>query len=241
MHIPVIQGTIRRRILANYRVDPSVVEKLLPRPFRPKLIQQYAMVGICLIRLEHIRPRFFQPAIGIHSENAAHRIAVEWLDHGILREGVYIARRDSDSWVNTLVGGRLFPGEHHHAQFTTIDDHPTVSVHFRSDDHKVQVTVKGHSTPELPGTSVFPSLQLASAFFAGGALGYSVTHDPNLLDGIELKSRMWHVEPLEVEHITSSYFEDATLFPPGAITFDCALLMRNIPHEWHSHHQLRTG
>jgi len=30
----------------------------------------------------------------------------------------------------------------------------------------------------------------------------------------------------------STYFADPALFPPGSITFDCGLVMRNIPHEW---------
>jgi len=37
MHLPVIQGTIKRRLLVNYRADPGVVQRILPPPFRPKL------------------------------------------------------------------------------------------------------------------------------------------------------------------------------------------------------------
>ena len=43
MQIPVIRGIIDRRILVNYRVDPEVLEKFLPRPFRPKLIDGAGM------------------------------------------------------------------------------------------------------------------------------------------------------------------------------------------------------
>jgi hypothetical protein len=32
--------------------------------------------------------------------------------------------------------------------------------------------------------------------------------------------------------VYSSYFADKALFPAGSITFDCALLMRDIAHEW---------
>jgi hypothetical protein len=42
------------------------------------------------------------------------------------------------------------------------------------------------------------------------------------------------VEPLEVEEVYSSYFSDAEKFPAGSIWFDCALLMRDIEHEWRS-------
>src|SRR5256885_147785 len=39
MRIPVLRGVIDRRILVNYRADPDVLSKLLPSPFRPKLVE----------------------------------------------------------------------------------------------------------------------------------------------------------------------------------------------------------
>jgi hypothetical protein len=82
MQIPIIRGIIERRILVNFRVDPGVLTKLLPEPFRPKLVAGIGMAGVCLIRLKHIRPRFIPRAFGVSSENAAHRIAVEWNEDG---------------------------------------------------------------------------------------------------------------------------------------------------------------
>ena len=38
MRIPVIEGLIKRRLLINFRVDPVVMQKMLPSPFRPKLL-----------------------------------------------------------------------------------------------------------------------------------------------------------------------------------------------------------
>jgi uncharacterized protein YqjF (DUF2071 family) len=57
MRLPAIQGVIRRRILANFRVEPQVMQRQLPTRFRPKLHDGFAVAGICLIRLEHVRPR----------------------------------------------------------------------------------------------------------------------------------------------------------------------------------------
>src|SRR5207237_1213317 len=94
MRIPVIRGVIDRRILVNYRIAPAALARVLPPPFRPKLIHGTGMAGVCLIRLKHVRPRLLPPWLGIASENAAHRIAVEWDDGGERREGVYIPRRD---------------------------------------------------------------------------------------------------------------------------------------------------
>src|SRR5581483_8075608 len=98
MRIPVIKGIIKRRLLVNFRADAAVVQRLIPEPFRPKLHQGYSIVGICLIRLEQIRPVGLPALIGISSENAAHRFAVEWTDEsGVHREGVFIPRRDTGS------------------------------------------------------------------------------------------------------------------------------------------------
>src|ERR1051326_1862789 len=101
MQIPVIRGLIDRRILVNYRVDPDVLTKILPAPFRPKLVNGAGMAGVCLIRLKKIRPRFLPSFLGISSENAAHRIAVEWENDGETKEGVFIPRRDTSSRLNT--------------------------------------------------------------------------------------------------------------------------------------------
>ena len=78
MRLPVIQGVIRRRILVNFRVDPAVMQGQLPPRFRPKLHEGHALAGICLIRLESVRPRFVPHLLGFSSENAAHRVAVRW-------------------------------------------------------------------------------------------------------------------------------------------------------------------
>jgi len=56
MYIPTLEGTIDRRLLVNYRVDPDSLQRLLPGPFRPKLIHGMGIAGICLIRLKQLRP-----------------------------------------------------------------------------------------------------------------------------------------------------------------------------------------
>jgi uncharacterized protein YqjF (DUF2071 family) len=232
MRIPVIRGVIDRRILVNYHVDPGVLARLLPPPFRPKVVRGAGMVGICLIRLKKIRPTFLPTWLSISSENAAHRTAVEWDDNGTVREGVYIRRRDTNSRLNALVGGRLFPGIHYHARFTVEETADHYSVALRSDDGVTTMSVRGRLADRLPASSVFGSLEEASAFFRAGSLGYSATPDPARFQGMELHCLSWRVEPLDVEEVRSSFFEDETLFPKGSIAFDCALLMRGIEHEW---------
>jgi uncharacterized protein YqjF (DUF2071 family) len=219
-------------MLVNFRVRPDAVRKVLPPLFRPKLINGWAMAGICLIRLKNIRPHGLPAACGFTSENAAHRIAVEWLDAGALREGVFIPRRDTSSALQTLVGGRLFPGVHHLAQFEVAEGGGKLHLRMRSRDSAVQVEVHAHPAGQIPAGSVFTSLAEASSFFERGSAGYSVTKSPDRFDGLELHTCQWQVEPLEIESVQSSFFDDPNRFPGGTIHFDCALLMRNVAHEW---------
>ena len=147
---------------------------------------------------------------------------------------MFIPRRDTSSLVNHLGGGRIFPGEHHRAAFAVHEDAQTIDLEMRSMDGAVTVHVRGCFGGELPRTSCFRSLEAASRFFEPGSLGYSVTRQRGRLDGIELRTAGWRVEPLEVEDVASSYFSDRSRFPSGSVEFDCALAMRNLAHEWHS-------
>jgi hypothetical protein len=240
MRMPKIKGLIRRRLLINYRVDPSVIQRHLPAPFRPKLQNGYAVAGVCLIRLERIRPNLVPSTLGVSSENAAHRIAVRWEDESGVREGVYIPRRDTSSWINRLAGGRVFPGGHNPARFEVQESANHIHLRMESLDQRVKVQVLGTLSAHLSPDSCFKSIDEASRFFESGALGYSATAQADRLDGIELRTQEWKVEPLQVEELYSSYFADRALFPQGSCSFDCALIMRNVQHEWYAANDLYT-
>lgn len=233
MRFSVVAGAIKRRILVNYRADPDVVKRILPEPFRPKLYKGNAVVGVCLIRLENIRPKGWPAIVGVSSENAAHRIAVEWDDQGRSREGVFIPRRDTGSMLNRLAGGRLFPGEHHSARFTVKDDGSHIDFKMKSKDEAVVVRLAGHQVEELPASSCFASLACASDFFEGGSLGYSVKNGSCQLDGLRLRTLDWRVAALSVSEVRSTFFNDRVRFPEGSLQFDHALIMRDLKHEWH--------
>ena len=72
MRIPTIQGLIDRRVLVNFRIDPEVLAKVCPAPFRPQVVNGYGVAGICLIRLKQIRPRMLPAFLGIGSETVSY-------------------------------------------------------------------------------------------------------------------------------------------------------------------------
>jgi len=229
MKIPKIKGIIDRRILINYQIDKEVLENYLPKPFRPKLVNEKGIAGICLIRLKEIRPKGLPKQIGISSENGAHRIAVEWTENGKIKEGVYIPRRDTSSKLNSIAGGTIFPGIHHLADFIVNEKNGTYEVGFISED-KTSLSIKAKETHNWNTKSVFDSLKCVSDFFENGSVGYSP--DKSNFEGLELRAYNWKVSLLEVEKVQSSFFENESIFPKGSVMFDNALLMKDIQHEW---------
>jgi hypothetical protein len=231
MKIPTIHGYIDRRILINFTADPKVVENIIPFPFRPRLYKDKAIVGICLIRLKKIKPKGLPDFIGVNSENGAHRIAVEWDENGETKTGVYIPRRDTSLKLNTLVGGRIFPGRHYHAKFNFLENNGNYHIDFKSFDN-TEILIDATETKLFNDKSIFETLGNASEFFENGDLGYSPNRDK--FEGLKLKTYNWNVRPLEVHNVKSSFFENEDNFPKGSVTFDNALLMTNIEHEWKS-------
>jgi hypothetical protein len=233
LRLPALHGLVRRRVLVNYRVDPDVAARLLPAPFRPKLVNGRAVAGICLIRLEELRPKGFPAFLGLASENAAHRVAVTWTDDaGEPREGVYIPRRDTGALLPYLAGGRLFPGEPHRARLHVRDAAGVLDLVMATDDGAGDIRLLARSGDTLPSGSVFESLDDASDFFAGGSVGYSARRSASGVDGLHLHTRRWSIAILDVERVSSRYFEDAGRFPPGSVEYDSSFIMRDIPHEW---------
>ena len=52
----IIDCIIERRLLVSYRIDPELVDALLPPPFRPQLVNGNAVGGVCFIRMRALRP-----------------------------------------------------------------------------------------------------------------------------------------------------------------------------------------
>lgn len=238
MRIPKIRGIIDRRVLVNFKVAPEVLQRVCPPPFRPQIVNGFGVAGICLIRLKHIRPIMMPAWIGLSSENAAHRIAVEWDTVGGTHSGVYIPRRDTSSLLNAFAGGRVFPGVHNRARFDVRETESDYHIAMDSIDGSAHVSVTGHTPSNFPGDSVFGNQHHCSQFFEAGSLGYSPSSTKNEYDALELQSFDWHIQPLAVTDVQSSFFDDTRMFPSGSATFDHALLMRGIDHQWHSRESL---
>ena len=241
MRAPTIRATIERRLLVNYRVEPEVLAATLPPPFRPQLVAGYGIGGICLIRLGAVRPAGVAAALGVRSENAAHRFAVEWDTSDGPVTGVYIPRRDTTSRLGSLLGGRAFPGWQHRARFAVDEGDGSYRIEMRSRDGEVRVTVAAHREWNLMPGSVFASLEDASAFFRGAPCGYAATPAEGVFDGVVLSTEEWAIAPLHLDEVGSSFFDDPGRFPPGTAVPDSAFLMAGLDTTWRPQPELRVA
>jgi hypothetical protein len=200
-----VNSVIERRLLVNYRISPEYVTPLLPPQFRPQLVAGQAVGGVCFIRLADIRMANVPRVLGITTENVAHRFAVEWDESDGTHSGVFVPRRDTDSWLTTAAGGRIFPGSHHRARFRV--DEPDGEVHIDVSSRDGQVRLSVHA--------------VAADRFRS-----------DLFASFDEECASWEASPMTVSHMESSLFDDTSLFPAGTCTLDSALVMRNLPVRW---------
>lgn len=231
MRTPNLEAVVERRLLINYRADPDVVAPLLPDRLRPQLVDDVAVVGVCFMRLGRLRPLGWPSAVSLRSESAAHRVAVEWDGADGPQRGVYIPRRDSSALLSVAAGGRLFPGVHHRADFDVAETDDSFRVSFTARDGSARAAVAATLSPKLQGR-LFSGAEDASAFFQAGAVGFSPSRGGCGLEGVELRTDRWAIEPVTVDHAESSFFADPERFPPGSVELDCGLVMRQVPVTW---------
>ena len=232
MRAPTIRATIERRILVNYRVDPDALAGILPEPFRPALVGGVAVAGICLIRLGGIRTAGLPAVLGVTSENAAHRVAVEWDTADGPVTSVYIPRRDTSSRLGALLGGRAFPGWQHRARFQVEEADGTYRVQVSSHDGQVRIAVGAHRTATVMAGSVFASLEQASEFFRCAPVGYAATPTAGVFDGVALTAEGWGIEALQLDEVRSSFFDSPNRFSTGTAVPDSAFLMGGLETCW---------
>jgi hypothetical protein len=231
--LPTLEGIIARRVLVNFRVDPDVARRLVPAPLEPIVERGACVAGICLIRLERLRPKGLPSAIGLASENMAHRIAIRYPTAEGVSDGVFIWRRDTDQALVSLLGGRLFPGVHGRAAFAVAERDGSLAMDVRTERGEADIALRVRSAREWRPTSLFPTFDAVVEFFRRGDCGFSCSLHQDRLEGMRLRTLTWKMEPLDVQDVRATFYADRARFPAGSAVLDGAVIMRGIPHEWH--------
>lgn len=233
MRLGAVEGIVARRVLLNFWADPEAARHLLPRPLEVLIQNGLAVVGVCLIRLERMRPKGFPVSVRMSSENMAHRIAVRYPSPEGMKEGVFIWRRDTDAGLVTALGPRLFPGVHRRSQFQIAELDRRLAFHVRTDEYEADVSFEATCSEDWSATRLFPTSAEVRRFFERDDGGFSYSLRQEKLEGIPLRSMQWEMSPLQVVQARAAFFDNPERFPAGSVGFDGAVLMRGIPSEWH--------
>jgi hypothetical protein len=213
---------MERRLLINYRIEPGVLQAVLPAPFRPSLAHGYGVGSICLLRLTGVRLAGWLPVTSrLRLENAAHRIAVlvDTADGPV--PSVYVPDRYTSSRLATLTRGLLFP-RLRMARFHVEEQDGSCRIMAESQDGTFRTVVTARIAAGWPTDSVFASLDEAAQFFRLAPAGYSATPVRGVFKGVALETTYGDKRPALVDAVASSYFDDPRLFPPGTVTVDSA-------------------
>lgn len=229
--IRIIEGIIDRRILVNYRIDPYYLEKILPPPFKPRLVNNYGLGGICLIHFKKMRPTWLPSLMGTSSENGTHRFCVEWKKNGTLYNGVYIKKRFTNSRLHEFGGEKIFPGKLAFSDFKVSEKKGYYSISFKCKDGEY-ACIEAYEADQFPTNSLFKNIEEASKDFRKDQIGYSPDGKKNKFKGVKLNTDNWVVSPLALKRCESSLFSNPDIFPKGSVEVDHVLLMKNIKHNW---------
>jgi hypothetical protein len=224
-----VRTVIDRRLLLTMRIDPSVVHRVLPDGFRPRLVDGSAVGGICFLRLRDLHPAGLAVP-WVVTENVAHRFAIMRDGAEGAIPGVYVPRRDTSSRVAALLGGRLIEGELLHARFEVHDTVSRLCIDVEGRGG-LQVHVSAHAA-DASRSSLFGTVEEESLFYQDACTAYSPNRRRKVIEAVELESERWTGTPMEVGHFCSSVFDDTAIFPRGSWTLDSAMLVRNIRAEW---------
>jgi len=219
VRITPVHGVVERRLLVTYRLDPDVAKEVLPAPLQARLIGGYAVAGIALAHVGRIRPAGLPAVVGLSRETGMHGIAVEWGTTRSLHTGVFVMHRDS---VGAGPGRRLRWAP----RFTVDERADGLRVAYTSRDHAVRVDVDVSLAAGLAGSALFRDVRAAIRFLElDGPEGTS--WGPSLR-GLKLSAGDRCFGAARVRTATSSIFADTSVFPPGSLHVDSALLLRDL-------------
>ena len=239
MRIPLIHGVIDRRILVNFRVAP---EGPCARPacaLPPKAGRRTWDCGDMSNPPPKPSAEVSAPVYGVL---LGERGTPHCGSTGTMMEGPVKA---STSHEETRPRASiLWLGVAFFLAFTTMPASKCLRVRIGIRWAWIATTVRpvssslGTNLIASPHPRYFTPCRKPQIFLSAGRWVIPPPLNPGAFDGLELRSYSWGVSPLAVERVESNFFSDQIWFPPGSVEFDCALLMRDIEHEWQAQDDL---
>jgi len=152
------------------------------------------------------------------------------------RSGDYLTSSEVSPIFGALVGRQrpeMWDALGRPPAFQVAEGNGCLGVSVLTENRRADVSFDSGYPGRWRGTPLFGDMDEASQFFERGDCGFSSRLRGGGLEGMWLRSLRWDMIPLFVRRVRTAFFEDPERFPRGSVEFDCALLMRGIPHDWH--------
>jgi len=211
---------VRTRVLVLFRADPAVLEPLLPPKTRPRLHAGCGVLGLCYTRLGTLGGRFLPQRLNGSTDHLSYRIAVEFEGRAGSREGTWVLRRETSSWLRARCGGRLQRGDYRRSAFEVEQDALAFGLRVRHGDVE-ELFLRAGVTLE-PTTSLFGSTRGAEEFLTLTRSIRPVDVIAPEADDLDLAEGRVAPEPLQVHELRCAYLADSTDFPAGSLRMDSA-------------------
>lgn len=225
-----VQTVFRRCLLANFAVDPELLDQLLPRHVEPDTYDGHAYVSVVIGQMDKMRPVLVPRLLGITYNQIVYRAAVRCGDE----TGVHFLRSDADSRIMAMLGNAMSFFRFHHAQIELVETEGQfhVEVHAQSPGsiHASYDVERASRVP--PSTSAFADMGSAQAWLVERYTAFDFTPGRSKIDIVRIDRGDWDVRVLPDLGSEYEFMTTGPLASTGT-RLDSVFAVADIPYRWH--------
>lgn len=229
------RSTIDRRIVVFFRVDPQAAAGALPPGSAAREIKGCGLAGIAIARRRSV-PSTWLPDRFSTFHQAVHFVLAARTPTPRGGSGAVVARSDTSSRLLVWMGEHgLIRLRQQHARFRVVETREAIELVGDSDDRRMHLALKGRVTRWLPRQSVFGSVAQAHDFVRLDLEDLGLIGPETGSGGAGRGARRSRLQPLALERVEASWFDDSPLATAGALEFDSAFWVRDDELAWSPH------
>ncbi len=208
------------RIVVFHRVDPDVAARLLPSEWTPRTVGGSAIVVLSYTRLGALATKFL-PAARASSHDLAYRVAAVAPNGARASSCTWVARRETSSLLGAHWRGRALQHDHGRAKFELADEATEVRLRVHS-SRGAELTLHAACCGAQPfeDALIDRPCEVSEFFLKDGQVQPHgvLSRDADVIDAREA----FAPEPLVLHELSSAFFDDEDVFPPGSFEVDAA-------------------
>jgi len=223
-------GTVVRRFLISYPVDPKVLLQHLPPGAECATHAGKAWVSACFVRMDDMRPNLLPRFAGMGFHYLIHRTRARLpFPDGKLREAVLVLQPNINRWLLSTFGSRLTGVQFHThpIQFTEEDESWRIQMHAGSESLYDVTISKSSCSDVIPNESQFATTTEADQFLLGVSFGAQWVPGESRLKLLPETHDPWQTQVCTCTTQRNRFLESLGV---DAVEADHVITMSHIPH-----------